>query len=231
MFKTNLKNKKGFSLVELMVVVAIMGTLAAIAIPAYNEYRKSAKKAAYKADLSSLHKGWLAFGVELDSFCQRETSPTIASIVNVGMESLTSSELYGENGDVVECITATCTDPNHDNNRSIQAGTSCSGTPPGAGCTWATPARTWESVGPGKDNFIGFGTDNCSNIDDGLTLVVKNVSSTVDAGCQLNVSNYKMGVYGQVSGKNWFASQIQENGVINERAEGIASVVLPTTCQ
>ena len=61
MFKTNLKNKKGFSLVELMVVVAIMGTLAAIAIPAYNEYRKSAKKAAYKADLSSLHKGWLSF--------------------------------------------------------------------------------------------------------------------------------------------------------------------------
>ena len=95
MFKTNLKNKRGFSLVELMVVVAIMGTLAAIAIPAYNEYRKSAKKSAYKADLTSLHKGWLAFGVELDSFCERRTNPKDASIKNVGMESLFSSKLYG----------------------------------------------------------------------------------------------------------------------------------------
>ena len=95
MFKTNLKNKKGFSLVELMVVVAIMGTLAAIAIPAYNEYRKSAKKSAYKADLTSLHKGWLAFGVELDSFCERRTNPQESSIKNVGMESLFSSKLYG----------------------------------------------------------------------------------------------------------------------------------------
>ena len=94
-----LKNKRGFSLVELMVVVAIMGTLASIAIPAFNEYRKSAKKAAYRADLTSLHKSWLAFGVELDSFCTRDTDPDTASIVNVGMESLSGSKYYGDNPD------------------------------------------------------------------------------------------------------------------------------------
>ena len=92
-----LKNKRGFSLVELMVVVAIMGTLASIAIPAFNEYRKTAKKASYRADLTSLHKSWLAFGVELDSFCDREIAPEEASIKNVGMESLDGSKLYGDN--------------------------------------------------------------------------------------------------------------------------------------
>ena len=83
-----LKNKRGFSLVELMVVVAIMGTLASIAIPAFNEYRKSAKKASYRADLSSLHKGWLAFGVEIDSFCDRDTQPSDVAIAATGIELL-----------------------------------------------------------------------------------------------------------------------------------------------
>lgn len=49
----SLKKSKGFTLIELMIVVAIIGILAAVAIPAYNDYTQTTKASAGIAGLSA----------------------------------------------------------------------------------------------------------------------------------------------------------------------------------
>ncbi|MBV7297902.1 pilin [Enterovibrio paralichthyis] len=49
-----MKKQKGFSLIELLIVVGIIGALTAIAVPAYSEYKRQSDVAAAVASVKTL---------------------------------------------------------------------------------------------------------------------------------------------------------------------------------
>ncbi|MBN2468649.1 MAG: prepilin-type N-terminal cleavage/methylation domain-containing protein [Deltaproteobacteria bacterium] len=62
------KKEKGFTLIELMIVVAIIGILAAIAIPNFMRYQAKAKQSEAKTNLGSIYTTEVAYRAEKDVY-------------------------------------------------------------------------------------------------------------------------------------------------------------------
>lgn len=142
-FKTpkTLSTNKGFSLVELMVVVAIIGILASIAIPSVNKYMAKARQTEAKTNLSSLYTAEKAFAAEFNTY---DTTFSVVGLkpegkmrYNFGFATASGLDLtlYG--------YTAAVTDT------SIDATTSCASTGTCtmmAGSEGAMPASTADTA-------------------------------------------------------------------------------------
>ena len=73
------KESQGFTLIELMIVVAIIGILAAIAIPNFMRYQLKSKTTEAKENIGGINTALTAFKAENDWFVDCKASPAKVS--------------------------------------------------------------------------------------------------------------------------------------------------------
>lgn len=89
----NSTHQSGFTLVELMIVIAVIGLLAAIAIPAYGQYRWRAYIAETVSDFKNFEKAFITVSLDWGYF------PDDSHIIlppGFGVESLISTSHWEE---------------------------------------------------------------------------------------------------------------------------------------
>lgn len=82
------KNESGFTLIELMIVIAIIGILAAIAIPQFSAYRTRSYNSAAQADLRNAATAQEAYQVDNQTY-----SGTVANLVGATYGLFTSKNV------------------------------------------------------------------------------------------------------------------------------------------
>jgi type IV pilus assembly protein PilA len=110
-----LNNKKGFTLIELMIVIAIIGILAAIAIPNFIAYRDKSYCSRAESDANSIGAAIADYfaiptRVLMPTFTWLNLSAAVAGTVNVALSGNNTATVTPASGTAPDDITITVTD-------------------------------------------------------------------------------------------------------------------------
>jgi type IV pilus assembly protein PilA len=208
MFKL-LKGQKGFTLIELMIVVAIIGILAAIAIPNFLQYQMKSRQSEAKTNLQAIKTSEVSFQAERGCYIGLTAEPQLMAIPAGGQKAQPvawGAGLPPQNPGTLWC-TAVYGGTFNDigfratGNVLYRYGVDATQAPTNAGftgystaisCPLALPGPAAAALAlPTQNNFIAVAQANLDGDNVGATVGVSTWDATVDHGA----SDCTTGVY------------------------------------
>ena len=203
--KNIFKDKRGFTLLEILVTVGIVGVLSAVAVPAYNQYKKGTIETAVESDVGNFQKAYMAYNAVNGTYC--------ADFKSAGIQ-VRDNRNYKQGGAIgFETINPACggTPADKKDVQVIPESGTCNGD------SAATTSQGTTCQGHDTQTVCDAGT-NCE--------WKGNTKGSIATECELSIDQLVMGATTAVSGINK-AWAINEEGKIVEGATTDTEVNCP----
>lgn len=114
--RNRVMKRKGFTLIELMIVVVIIGILAAIAIPKFNDVAESSKRNACRSNMRTIASQEVIYFAGNNEYTSSLLDLNLDGVVCPGTKAAHTIAISSIGGGTNNSFTITCTNtPSHGN--------------------------------------------------------------------------------------------------------------------